>query len=74
MSGEVEGSDFYIRDGYMEQLDAQKEVEMRIHGLKVRIGKARAAAKRADTLEQKFALYERAKALARERDLLQRNY
>ena len=69
-----EGSEFVFRDWQMEPLDAQREVEGRVHGLKVKAGHARAAAKRADTLEQKVSLYKLAKSLTDERDLLHRNY
>ena len=58
----------------MEPLDAQREVEGRVHGLKVKVGRARAAAKCTEILEQKVALYELIKSLANERDLLHRNY
>ena len=73
MSKEAKGSEFVFRDWQLEPLDAQREVEGRDHGLKVKAGRARATAKRADTLEQKVALYELAKSLAGERDLLHRN-
>lgn len=54
--------------------DPEQQVDSRLHSLKVRLGRARAAARRAETLEQKIELYRRVKELERERDQLQRNY
>ena len=74
MSVAVKSYEFVFRDWRMEPLAAQREVEGRVQGLKVKAGHARAAAKRAETLEEKVALYELAKSLVGERDLLHRNY
>jgi len=53
---------------------ARQQLEKREHGLKVRLGLARAAARRAATLEEKVARYRTVKELQRALDLLRRNY
>lgn len=74
MSSPAKVSEATLRNAYTEQLDARKEVDGRLHGFKTRVGQTRAAAERADTLEQKIALFERVKSLQKERDILYRNY
>lgn len=54
--------------------DARRQVDRRIHGLKVRLGKARSEAKRAETLEEKIDRYGKVKEVEEELALLQRSY
>lgn len=54
--------------------EARRQLETRAHGLKVRLGKARAAARRSGTLAEKIALYGRVKEVAQEIRLFHRNY
>lgn len=56
------------------ELEARKQVDAHIHGFRVRLGKARAAAKRAETLTEKVALYRHAKELEQELASLQKRY
>ena len=53
---------------------ARRQLETRLHGLKVRLGKARAAARRSETLAEKVALYARVKEVEQEIRLFHRNY
>jgi len=48
------------------ELQARKQIDARIHGFRVRLGKARAEAKRADTLAEKIARYRRVEDLEQE--------
>ena len=41
----------------MVEQDARRQVDRRIHGLKVRLGKARAEARCAEALQEKIARY-----------------
>lgn len=54
--------------------EARKQVDGRVHGLKVRLGQARARAKRAETLAEKVALYAHAREVEAELRTLQRSY
>ena len=63
MSVAVKSCEFVVRDWQREPLAAQREVEGRAHGLSVKLGKARAATKYADTSKQKVALYGHANRL-----------
>ena len=54
--------------------EARQQVDGRIHGLKVRLGKARAHIKRAETLAQKKTRCERVKELEEELRSLYRTY
>lgn len=53
---------------------ARQQLEVRLHGLKVRLGKARAAARCSETLAEKIALYGRVKEVEQEIRLFHRNY
>lgn len=53
---------------------ARQQLESRAHGLKVRLGKARAAARRSETLAEKIALSGRVKEVEQEIRLFHRNY
>lgn len=54
--------------------EARRQVDGRIHGLKVRLGQARAEVKRAETLAQKVARCGRVKELEEELRSLYRTY
>ena len=54
--------------------EARKQIDRRVHGLKVRLGQARAREKLAETLDEKIALYARAKEVERDLHALQRRY
>lgn len=54
--------------------DARRQIDRRIHGLKVRLGKARAEARCAEALEEKIARYGKVEELEEELALLQRSY
>ena len=58
----------------MTEQEARRQLEARVHGLKVRLGKARAAARRSETLDKKIALYGRVKEVEQEIRLFHRNY
>ena len=58
----------------MIEQEARKQIDRRVHGLKVRLGQARARAKRAETLDEKIAHYARAKEVERDLHALQRSY
>lgn len=52
--------------------EARKQIDRHVHGLKVRLGQARARAKRAETLDEKIARYARTKEVERDLHALQR--
>ncbi len=56
------------------ELEAREQIDRCVHGLKVRLGQTRARANRAETLDEKIALYARAKEVERDLHALQRNY
>lgn len=58
----------------MTEQEARQQLETRAHGLKVRLGKARAAARRSETLAEKIELQQRARELEQELRLLHKNY
>ena len=53
---------------------ARRQLEARLHGLRVRLGKVRAAARRSETLAEKIALYARVREAEQEIRLFYRNY
>jgi hypothetical protein len=53
---------------------ARQQLDSRLHGLKVRLGKARAAARCSETLAEKIALHGRVKEVEQEIRLFHRNY
>jgi hypothetical protein len=58
----------------MTEQEARRKLETRAHGLKVCLGRVRAAARRSETLDEKVALQRRARALEQELRLLHKNY
>ena len=57
-----------------EEQKARRQIDARIHGMRVRLGRARAKAQRAESLTEKIALYSRAKELERELASFQKRY
>jgi hypothetical protein len=60
--------------GFRPEQKARQQLEARLHGLKVRLGKARAAARRSETLAEKIALSGRVKEVEQEIRLFHKNY
>lgn len=58
----------------MTEQEARRQLETRAHGLKVRFGEARAAARRSNTLAKKIALYGRVKEVEQQIRLFHRTY
>ncbi len=56
------------------ELEARRQIDARIHGFRVRLGKARAEAKRAETLTEKVARYNHVKELEQELTSFQERY
>ena len=56
------------------ELEARRQIDAHIHGFRVRLGKARAAAARADTLDDKIARYRHLQELQQELTSLHRRY
>ena len=56
------------------ELEARRQIDARIHGFRVRIGRARAAAKRAETLAERVACCSRVKELKQELASLHKRY
>jgi len=56
------------------ELEARRQIDARIHRLRVRLRKARAEAKRAETLSEKVARYGHVKELKQELASLQKRY
>ncbi len=56
------------------ELEVRKQIDARIHGFRVRLGKARAEAKRAETLTEKVARYSRVKELEQELTSFHKRY
>ena len=58
----------------VSELEARRAVDARLHGLKAKLGKARASATEAPSLREKVERYREVKAIRRELDLLHLNY
>ena len=58
----------------MIEQEARKQIDRRVHGLKVRLGQARVREKLAETLDEKIARYARAKEVERDLHALQSSY
>ncbi len=56
------------------ELEARRQIDARIHGFRVQLGKARAAATRADTLDDKIARHRHLQELQQELSSLHRRY
>ncbi len=58
----------------MTEQQARRQLDKRAHGLKVRLGKVRAAARRSETLDKKLELLRRARELEQQLRLPHKNY
>ena len=56
------------------ELEARRQIDARIHGFRIRIGRARAAAKRAETLAERVACCGRVKDIEQELASLHQRY
>ncbi len=56
------------------ELEARRQIDARIHGFRVRLGKARAAAARADTLDDKIVRYSHVEELEQELTSFHKRY